>query len=282
LRRFEVIHGRVEDILPSMTPMTFDGVLCDPPYALSSQRWDDPGRQREYKARSEAGYGTKGRMKGYGRGGTPQDRVAFRSRTNTAFHVWTVEWAAMLLRVVKPGAWLFAFGSPRTVHRLTAGIEDAGWEVRDSIAWEHGHGVPKSRTTELRPTYEPIVLARRPLTESTVPLNVVCWGVGDLRTEGTSHPENVVRHPKPTKAERSDSGHPTPKPILLCSALAKLILPSSGVGRLLVPFAGSGSEMLGALGAGWDDVVGVEQSDAYVLTARRRLGALTRTQQAAE
>ncbi|MFI4971179.1 MAG: DNA-methyltransferase [Hyphomicrobiales bacterium] len=282
MRRFEVIHGRVEDALPTLDEASFDGVLCDPPYALSSQRWDDPGRQRVYKARTDAGYGNKGHMKGYGRGGTPQDRVAFRSRTNMAFHAWTVTWATATLHVVKPGAWLIAFGAPRTVHRLAVGIEDAGWEVRDNIAWEHGHGVPKSRTTELRPTHEPIVLARKPLTESTVPLNVQRWGVGDLRTDGASHPENVLHHPKPSKSERSDSGHPTPKPIGLCSQLAHLILPARGCGRLLVPFAGSGSEMLGALDAGWDDVVGVEQSSEYVTAARRRLGLRVRSQQAAE
>ena len=180
-------------------------------------------------------------------------------------------WATALLRVVKPGAWLLAFGAPRTVHRLAGGIEDAGWEIRDSLSWEHGAGVPKSRTTELRPVHEPIVLARKPLTESTVPINVTRWGVGDLRTESTPHPENVVKHPKASRNERAESGHPTPKPVGLCTYLAGLILPTSGARRLLVPFAGSGSEMIGAAAAGWGEVVGVEQAEVYVRTARRRL-----------
>ncbi len=268
----EVIVGRVEDVLLTLEESSFDGAFCDPPYALATERWDDLGRQRAYRPRTEAGYGHKGRMKGYGRGGTPQDRDAFRRRTNTAFHVWTVEWATTLLRVVKPGGWLLAFGAPRTVHRLAAGIEDGGWEIRDNLSWEHGHGVPKSRTTELRPVHEPIVLARKPLTESTVPLNVARWGVGDLRTDAETHPENAVKHPKASKSERIDSGHPTPKPIGLCTALARLIRPAAMPGRLIVPFAGSGSEMLGALAAGWGAVVGIEQASDYAQRARRRLG----------
>lgn len=258
-----------------MDGASFDGVLCDPPYALSTESWDDFGRQKAYRPRTEAGYGHKGRMKGYGRGGTPQDREAFRRKTNAAFHAWTVVWATELLRIVKPGAWLLAFGAPRTVHCLAGGIEDAGWEIRDNLSWEHGSGVPKSRTTELRPVHEPIVLARKPVSESTIPRNVARWGVGDLRTDLPKHPENVIRCPKPSRQERSESGHPTPKPVALCQRLAALILPASGNGRLLVPFAGSGSEMLGALAAGWGEVVGIEKTDDFVRTANRRLDAMT-------
>jgi DNA modification methylase len=48
------------------------------------------------------------------------------------------------LRVAKPGAMLLAMGGTRTFHRLVCAIEDAGWEVRDSIAWLYGSGFPKS------------------------------------------------------------------------------------------------------------------------------------------
>lgn len=47
-------------------------------------------------------------------------------------------------RVMKPGAHLIAYGGTRTVHRLTVGIEDAGFEIRDSIYWLYGSGFPKS------------------------------------------------------------------------------------------------------------------------------------------
>ena len=60
------------------------------------------------------------------------------------FEKWCEGWAAEALRVLKPGGHLLAFGGSRTWHRLAAGIEDAGFEVRDSIAWLYGSGFPKS------------------------------------------------------------------------------------------------------------------------------------------
>lgn len=48
------------------------------------------------------------------------------------------------LRVAKPGAHLLAFGGTRTFHRLAVAIEDAGWEIRDTLAWVYGSGFPKS------------------------------------------------------------------------------------------------------------------------------------------
>ena len=71
--------------------------------------------------------------------------------------------------MLKPGGHLLAFGAPRTFHRLVAGIEDAGLEVRDQLLWLYGQGLPKSRRlpgglgTTLKPAYEPILLARAPL-----------------------------------------------------------------------------------------------------------------------
>src|SRR5664280_1875129 len=47
-------------------------------------------------------------------------------------------------RVAKPGAILMAFGGTRTYHRLTCAIEDAGWEMRDTMCWLYGSGFPKS------------------------------------------------------------------------------------------------------------------------------------------
>ena len=54
------------------------------------------------------------------------------------------EWARECLRVLKPGGHMLAFGGTRTWHRLAVAIEDAGFEIRDSIAWLYGSGFPKS------------------------------------------------------------------------------------------------------------------------------------------
>ena len=52
-------------------------------------------------------------------------------------------WAAVL-GAAKPGAHLLAFGGTRTFHRLACAIEDAGWEIRDTVMWVYGSGFPKS------------------------------------------------------------------------------------------------------------------------------------------
>jgi hypothetical protein len=54
------------------------------------------------------------------------------------------DWARECLRVLKSGGHLMAFGGSRTWHRLAIAIEDAGFELRDSIAWLYGSGFPKS------------------------------------------------------------------------------------------------------------------------------------------
>ena len=64
--------------------------------------------------------------------------------TMLAFQEWTRQWALEAMRVLKPGGHLLAFGGTRTYHRLAAGIEDAGFEIRDCISWLYGSGFPKS------------------------------------------------------------------------------------------------------------------------------------------
>ena len=71
------------------------------------------------------------------------------------FQAWCQAWAVECLRVLKPGGWMLTFGSSRTSHRLKCGIEDAGFEIRDTVAeltgqdapemmWIYGQGMPKS------------------------------------------------------------------------------------------------------------------------------------------
>jgi site-specific DNA-methyltransferase (adenine-specific) len=84
-----------------------------------------------------------------------------------------------------------------------------------------------------------------------------------------------------TKASRDEreagcetaNHHPTVKPIELATYLARMLLPPPGPEprRILVPFGGSGSEMIGAVLAGWDEVVGVEMSEEYIAIATARL-----------
>jgi site-specific DNA-methyltransferase (adenine-specific) len=60
------------------------------------------------------------------------------------FQIWCEAWSAECLRVLKPGGHLLAFGGTRTYHRMACAIEDAGFEVRDSLHWVYSQGFPKS------------------------------------------------------------------------------------------------------------------------------------------
>ena len=97
-----------------------------------------------------------------------------------------------VLRVLKPGGHLLAFAGTRTQHRMAVQIEDAGFEIRDLIAWVYGSGFPKSRNldgdwlgwgTALKPALEPITVARKPLG-GTVAANVLRHGTGALNVDG--------------------------------------------------------------------------------------------------
>lgn len=91
------------------------------------------------------------------------------------------------LRVLKPGGHLLAFAGTRTQHRMAVRIEDAGFEIRDMIAWVYGGGFPKSHNgewggTALKPALEPITMARKPLI-GTVAANWVQHGTGALNID---------------------------------------------------------------------------------------------------
>jgi hypothetical protein len=94
------------------------------------------------------------------------------------------EWARECLRVLKPGGHLLAFGGTRTWHRLAVAVEDAGFEIRDSLAWMHGQGFPKGKS-QMKPAFEPIVMARKPF-KGPMPfgLNIDACRIGD--TGGTA------------------------------------------------------------------------------------------------
>jgi hypothetical protein len=76
--------------------------------------------------------------------------IAFRPET----------WATVAT-ILRPGAFLVAFGGTRTYHRLVSAIEDAGFVIQDQIAWLFATGFPKRRDM-LKPAFEPIVLAYKP------------------------------------------------------------------------------------------------------------------------
>jgi len=200
---YKILLGNNLDILPTLPDNSVDSIVTDPPYELGfmGKKWDSSG-------------------------------IAY-----------SVELWQQCLRVLKPGGHLLSFGGTRTWHRVAVGIEDAGFEIRDSMAWLYGSGFPKSLDvskaidkqagaerevlgrnpnsreqagkkntlyesgtvgktayetapstpeaqqwqgwgTALKPAFEPIVVARKPI-EGTVANNVLKWGTGGLNIDGS-------------------------------------------------------------------------------------------------
>lgn len=106
------------------------------------------------------------------------------------------------LRVTRPGGFLLAMGGTRTVHRLTTAIEDAGYEIRDSLMWIYGSGFPKSHNdlglegygTALKPAHEPIIMAMKKC-DGTFKQNAEKWGQAGINVDGCRIPteENTGR-----------------------------------------------------------------------------------------
>ncbi len=116
----------------------YHAVLADPPYFLDSinKRFGKPGSV-------EAQYGRDGSFQRLGKGFMGKQWDGFDNVWE--YQAWVTEWASMLLDFVHPGGVLMMFGGTRTYHRLVAGLEDAGWEIYDSIiSWTYGSGFPKS------------------------------------------------------------------------------------------------------------------------------------------
>src|SRR5712691_11425583 len=179
--RARIMEGDMRDRIAELDDESVDAIVTDPPYHLTS-----------------------GKNGGSGAASVNLDSPAGRARVTTGFMGMTWDggdlaarpetWAP-LLRVAKPGAHLVAFGGSRTFHRVWCAVEDAGWEIRDTILWLHGEGFPKSLNLEfcsladrrdwtgfgtaLKPAFEPIILARKPLI-GTVTENLIAHGVGAL------------------------------------------------------------------------------------------------------
>ncbi|MBT2486601.1 MULTISPECIES: site-specific DNA-methyltransferase [unclassified Microbacterium] len=116
--------GDAVELLPLLPEASIDALVTDPPYGLSfnGHAWDDATGFRE---------------------SLPHVDTSAMSAPEV-FETWCTAWAAGALWALKPGAHLAAFGGTRTWHRMVRGIENAGFEIRDQIAWLHTTGMPKS------------------------------------------------------------------------------------------------------------------------------------------
>jgi DNA modification methylase len=126
-----------------------DAIVCDPPYGLEfmGKGWDGSDGFRRSLNAADAG-----RDNAFGR----TSKRAPEYRAGNLFQAWCEEWAAAAFDLLPPGGHLVAFGGTRTYHRMACAIEDAGFEIRDSLSylydsglsgpllWAYGSGFPKS------------------------------------------------------------------------------------------------------------------------------------------
>jgi DNA modification methylase len=239
--KVELHCGDLLTVLPMLAENSIDACVTDPPYHLTSivKRFARTSEEKEHFARDNHHTGYRRLSTGFMGKAWDGGDIAFR-----------VEMWAEVYRVMKPGAHLLAFSGTRTYHRMVCAIEDAGFEIRDTIMWVYGSGFPKShdvskgidraagaargkvRTamgptgnkyckglgdgrpwmeqaavngfhehdsdepateaarqwegwgTALKPACEPIVVARKPLSEGTVAANVLRWGTGAINVDG--------------------------------------------------------------------------------------------------
>jgi DNA modification methylase len=242
-------HGNCIEVMRGLADCSVDAVVTDPPYGIGfmGKVWDAKfigstiEKRRQYPGDPSPNSGANG---GYRSAAAEAGRYDQSISANRQFQDWCEVWARECLRVLRPGGHLLASGSTRTWHRLACAVEDAGFEMRDSIAWLYGSGFPKSldvskaidkaagaerevtgpgryagresvtdfgiinddawqagaaRTetapateaaqqwqgwgTALKPAFEPIVVARKPLV-GTVAQNVMAHGTGALNING--------------------------------------------------------------------------------------------------
>jgi site-specific DNA-methyltransferase (adenine-specific) len=179
MSKIRILVGDMRERLRELPDASIDSVVTDPPYHLTSivKRFGS-GNAAPNKVGKTGAYArvTRGFMGQTWDGGD----VAFQAET----------WAEVL-RMLKPGGHMVAFSGTRTYHRMVVAIEDAGFEIRDQLAWIYGSGFPKSHNldgewegwgTALKPAWEPICLARKPLV-GTVAGNVLMHGTGAINID---------------------------------------------------------------------------------------------------
>ena len=169
----KIIHGDCLQIMKAMEENSISCIVTDPPYGLHfmGKDWDQFKNER---SPLDSGKFSKSAAGDAGR---------YNDKRNDEFEEFIFTWGIEALRIMKPGGHLLMFGSPRRFHRQTAGLEDAGFEIRDCLMWLYGSGFPKSHNhfglegygTALKPAWEPVVMAMKPC-EGTFKKNAEKWG----------------------------------------------------------------------------------------------------------
>ena len=228
-------------------------------------------------------------------GGLPGG-MKFDPRQGRDLYRFLLPLARQWLRVLKPGGFVLCFAHRRLAHRTAAAMEDAGFQIRDLLAWRHeGQGkaftqdhfvrardLPERekiriiralggrRTPQWKPQMEMIVLAQAPRAGTFVD-NWITYRTGLIDVsnpviESDRFPGTLIPCPRPRKR----FGHLTVKPVRLLRHLIRIFCAPGSETVVLDPFAGSGSTGVAARleGRGF---VGVEVESAMAEIAERRV-----------
>ncbi len=194
-KHYKLYNGNMLDMREVIEPESIDSIVTDPPYGLTSivKRFGSD----DAKPAGEAKDGSFARLS-----------KGFMGKTWDGSGIeYNVEAWRRCYEVLKPGGYLLAFGGSRTFYRIACAIEDAGFEIRDTVMWLYGSGFPKSMNiglaidrkngveseiagtgkwegwgTALKPAFEPVIVARKPFKGSCVD-NVIKYGVGGVNID---------------------------------------------------------------------------------------------------
>lgn len=182
---YSICNGTSPDSLRALPSNSIDQIITDPPYGLTDKSIDIRMVMEAFLNKQD--------FKPKGGGFNKNEWDAFVPGPQ----VWIEAY-----RILKPGGYLVAFCAKRTIHYLAMAVQMAGFEIKDQILWFHGQGTPKtekiSRTLEeagannevlslfgnyrgdLRPLYEPILIAHKPINSLNTAHNLIRNGVGGI------------------------------------------------------------------------------------------------------
>ncbi len=294
-RESQLLCADSRTVLAELPEASVDMILSDIPYGIGLDGWDvlHANANAAYLGRSEAqeraGAVFSKRRKPIN-GWSAADRAI-----PAEYEAWCRSWAPDWLRVLRPGGSALVFAGRRHAHRAAVALEDAGFNLRDMLAWLRPRAVFRAqrlsliyqkrgdlalarrwrgwRVGNLKPTFEPIIWCFKPYAV-TLADNVLEHGVGALHAERFAElngaAENVLRQDF-GPGERGH--HEAQKPIALLQALIELCtLPDQLV---LDPFAGSASTALAARACG-RRYLAIERVETLHQVAQARLASASR------
>lgn len=268
LRPNNVYQGDSIELIKSVESESVHLILSDIPYGIGAEEWDvlHDNANSAYLGSSPAQQTAGSVFKKRGKpinGWSEADREIPKQ-----YQKWCSQWAPEWYRVLKPGASVFIFAGRRLAHRCAYAMEDAGFSLKDNLAWirtraplraqrlsvvydRRGDTVSAKawkgwRVGNLRPVFEPIMWFAKPYPiGTTLADNALKHGVGAYNEKAflryVDKPDNIIK----CSLGKNERGlHPTQKPVLLMQALIELVTLEGQL--VLDPFAGSGSALVGA------------------------------------